>query len=135
MGTKFCDSVQQCGVACLCMNCRRLCFGRYWQILAGRRIPANANDPRWRRRDALHFHGKTKRKGGLGRKFCCRQISPLAFSCQIGRRSKSTGLGWPKKRQTVVESAKRTLRLHHQGDWLTHIYFELSFVQFYETVH
>ena len=35
-----------------------------WQKLAGKEIPANANDPRWRRRDALHFHGKTKGRTG-----------------------------------------------------------------------
>ena len=35
--------------------------GLAWQKLAGKEIPANANDPRWRRRDALHFHGKNER--------------------------------------------------------------------------
>ena len=29
--------------------------GLAWQKLAGKEIPANANDPRWRRRDALHL--------------------------------------------------------------------------------
>ena len=91
----------------LCMKCRRLCYRQVRQTLAAKKIPANANDPRWRRRDALHFHGKTK--GRTGQKILLPPNFTASLLTPSQPVSKSSGSGWPKKRQTFVESATRTL--------------------------